>query len=101
MSQAALNASWSIIFNGDGYSAEWPIEAQKRGLRNVVSGVEATQALCDEKNLQLFERLGVMSREETSARAEAMQEMYAGMVEIELKVMGEMIGRKCVPACKK
>ena len=41
-----------------------------------------------------------MSREETAARAEAMHDQYAGMVEIELKVMIEMIQRKCVPACK-
>jgi len=100
VAQESLKDSWRIIFNGNGYSAEWPKEAEKRGLRNVVSGVEATQALCDQKNIELFERLSVMTSEETLARAESMHDQYAGMVEIEVKCMVEMITRSCVPACK-
>ena len=41
--QASLKDTWRIIFNGDGYSAEWPVEAAKRGLANTVSGTESTQ----------------------------------------------------------
>lgn len=100
VAQASLKDTWRIIFNGDGYSAEWPIEAAKRGLPNTVSGTESTQALCVEKNIALFDSLGVMSKEETLARADAMHEQYAGMVEIELKCMLEMVSRQCVPACK-
>ena len=51
-----------------------------------------------EKNLALFEKLGVMSKEETLARAEAMHDQYAGMIEIELKSMIEMVSRQCIPA---
>ena len=100
VAQASLKETWEIIFNGNGYSAEWPIEAAKRGLPNVASGVEATEALNNKKNIDLFAKLNVMSPEETSARALAMHEMYSGVVEIELKVMKEMIARKCLPACK-
>jgi len=100
VAQSSLKDTWQIIFNGNGYSAEWPVEAVKRGLPNVASGVEATQALVQPKNIQLFDKLGVMSPEETTARAEAMHDLYSGMVEIELKVMREMIQRKCIPACK-
>jgi len=100
VAQKSLNESWRIIFNGNGYSAEWPKEAEKRGLKNVVSGVEATQALTADKNIALFDSLGVMSSVETLARAEAMHDQYAGMVEIELKCMIEMITRQAVPACK-
>jgi len=100
VAQASLKDTWRIIFNGDGYSAEWPVEAAKRGLPNTVSGTESTQALLAEKNIALFDSLGVMSKEETLARADAMHEQYAGMVEIELKCMIEMVSRQCVPACK-
>ena len=100
VAQASLKETWEIIFNGNGYSSEWPIEAAKRGLPNVASGVEATEALNAKKNLDLFAKLNVMSPEETKARAVAMHDMYSGIVEIELKVMKEMIARKCLPACK-
>ena len=98
VAQASLKETWKIIFNGNGYSAEWPVEAAKRGLPNTVSGTDATQALVAEKNLALFEKLGVMSKEETLARAEAMHDQYAGMIEIELKSMIEMVSRQCIPA---
>lgn len=100
VAQRSLQSSWNIIFNGNGYSEEWPKEAAARGLPNVVSGVEACQALLAEKNISLFEKLGVMTKEETLARAETMHEQYSGMVEIEVKVMAEMITRQCIPACK-
>ena len=91
VAQASLKDTWRIIFNGDGYSAEWPVEAAKRGLPNTVSGTESTQALLAEKNIALFDSLGIMSKAETLARAEAMHEQYAGLVEIELKCMIEMV----------
>jgi len=100
VAQASLKETWEIIFNGNGYSSEWPVEAAKRGLPNLASGVEATEALNVKKNIDLFAKLNVMSPEETTARAEAMHDMYSGMVEMELKVMKEMIERKCLPACK-
>jgi len=95
-----LTEAWNIVFNGNGYSAEWPVEAAKLGLHIENSNPEAIQNLTREKNIVMFEKLGVMSKEETLARADAMQVQYSGMVEIELKCMIEMINTMAIPACK-
>jgi len=96
----ALNASWPVIFNGNGYSAEWPVEAEARGLPRIDSGVEAIEKLNEEKNLKLFESMGVMDREESAARAEVMHDTYIGVVEIEANCMSEMIKTQVLPAVK-
>jgi len=97
---AALAESESIIFNGNGYSAEWPVEAAKRGLLIENSNPEAIQLLKREKNIELFEKLGVMTKDETIARADVMHEQYVGTVEIEANVMVEMIETMAMPAVK-
>jgi len=96
----ALEAHWRVIFNGNGYSAEWPPEAGERGLWRIDSGVEAVQRLIDPKNLGLFASLQVMTEEETTARCEVMHEQYWGTVEMEANCMLEMIATKVLPACK-
>eukprot|EP00961_Rhodomonas_salina_P064729 871102-Rhodomonas_salina.1 len=53
----ALNEHWNVIFNGDGYSEEWPVEAEKRGLLNVASGIEALANIGSDKNIALFEKM--------------------------------------------
>jgi len=100
VSSEALTEHWNIIFNGNGYGAEWPPEAEKRGLHICNSGVEATQALTMEKNIELFKKLGVMEPDETAARCDSMHVQYSGMVEIELKCMIDMIKTKVLPAVK-
>jgi len=97
----ALEAHWSVIFNGNGYSAEWPVEAEKRGLWRIDSGVEAAQRLCDPKNTALFAKLKVMTEEETMARAEVMHDQYTGTVEIEALCMVDMINGHVLPSCQK
>ena len=57
VAKATLNDSWNIIFNGNGYSAEWPIEAAKRGLYNLSSCVDAIARLTKPENIKLFESL--------------------------------------------
>merc|ERR1711871_1280163 len=64
------------------------------------SNAEAIQNLVAKKNVELFEKMKVMSKEETFARAEAMHVQYAGLVEIELKCMIEMIQTMVLPASK-
>ena len=59
-----------IIFNGDGYSAEWEEEAAKRGLPNNKNTVDALKCLKEEKNLEMLDRLGVYSRVELGSRYE-------------------------------
>jgi len=95
----SLTAHWDVIFNGNGYSAEWPVEADKRGLWRIDSGVEAAQRLCDPKSTELFAKLNVMTEEETMARAEVMHDQYTGTVEIEALCMIDMINGHVLPSC--
>ena len=96
----ALGASWRAIFNGDGYSAEWRAEAERRGVWRIDSGVEALDRLGADKNAALFERLGVFSRTETAARRAVLLQHYAGTVEMEAAVMVDMIAQRIAPAVK-
>jgi len=97
----ALDDHWKVIFNGNGYSEEWPIEAGKRGVWRIDSGVESMARIAADKNVKLFEKLGVMSPTETEARAEVMYTQYSGTVEIEAKCMVDMIRQNVLPDCKK
>merc|ERR1711953_80527 len=60
----------NVIFTGNGYSAEWPVEAEKKGLPNLNTTPKAVKQWCSAKNLKVFEELSVLSKEETEARAE-------------------------------
>ena len=91
----ALGVAWKTIFNGDGYSAEWRAEAERRGVWRIDSGVEAVDRLAAEKNAELFERLGVLSRPELAARRVVMLQHYAGVVEMEAGCMVDMIVQVC------
>merc|ERR1719382_1154580 len=66
----------NVIFTGNGYSAGWPAEAAKRGLPNLNTTPKAIKQWASNKNVKLFEQLGVFSEEETKARAEVMYEAY-------------------------
>ena len=88
----------NIIFNGDGYSDEWPVEAQRRGLVNNRTLPDAAPAMLDEKNLDLLERFGVMSRVETTSHYEIKLEQYANLVSIEALTMLDMANGLILPA---
>ena len=96
----ALKDHWKVIFNGNGYSEEWPKEAGARGVTRIDSGVESMNRLNDPKNISLFKDLNIMSEEETKARAEVMFGHYTGIVDIEAKCMVDMINQHVVPDCK-
>jgi len=96
---AALDAHWKVIFNGNGYSEEWPIEAGKRGVWRIDSGVESMSRLADPKNTALFEKMSVLSKEECVARTAVMHEHYAGSVEMEALCMVDMIKQHIIPSC--
>ena len=98
---AALEEHWKVIFNGNGYSAEWPEEASKRGVWRIDSGVEAMAKVADAKNLALWTKMGVMTEAEAKARADVMFDQYSGVVEIECKAMIDMIKTHIVPSCEK
>lgn len=90
-----------ILFSGDGYSDEWVKEAERRGLPNVKSFIEASQALKDPKVVKLFTSLGVYTETELKANEKILEEQYVNIKEIEYKTLIAMVKRDVLPAmCK-
>ncbi|MDE5618311.1 MAG: glutamine synthetase type III, partial [Clostridia bacterium] len=87
-----------IIFNGNNYSAEWVKEAKKRGLSNLVSTPDALPHFKDEKNIALFEKHKVFTREEVITRTEIMMDNYCKVVHIEALTLSEMLRQDILPA---
>ena len=87
-----------IVFNGNGYSDEWVAEAEKRGLPNIKSMVDAIPALATDKSVALFEKFGVFTRTELESRVEIEYETYAKEINIEAKAMIDIAGKQIVPA---
>ncbi len=87
-----------VIFNGDGYSDEWVIEAERRGLPNIKTMVEAIPYYTSEKNIDLFKSQGVLSETELEARAEILYENYSKVINIEAKTMIDMATKQFIPA---
>merc|ERR1712179_458983 len=89
----------NVIFTGNGYSEEWPKEAEKRGLSNLNTTPKAIKTWNQEKNQKTFQELGIFSPEETEARAEVMYEAYNTTLSVEAKTMVEMVQTGILPAC--
>lgn len=87
-----------IIFNGDGYSAEWEEEAAKRGLLNNKNTVDAMKCLKDEKNLEMLDRLGVYSRVELASRYEILLDNYNKTIQVEALTALKMARNEIYPA---
>lgn len=87
-----------IIFNGNGYSDEWVEEAERRGLPNIRSMVEAIPALTTEQTVEMFERFHVLTRAELESRAEIRYENYSKAINIEARTMIDMASKQFVPA---
>ena len=87
-----------IIFNGDGYSDEWVKEAERRGLPNIKSMVEAVDTLTTEKSVKLFEKFGIFTKAELESRAEVLYEIYAKTINIEALTMIDMANKQYIPA---
>lgn len=90
-----------ILFDGNGYSAEWEAEAARRGLANIKKAVDAFPAMVSEKSVALFTSHGVMSEAELRSRVEIMYENYSKVVNIEAMTMIEMVSRDIIPAVNK
>ena len=86
-----------IIFNGNGYSDEWVEEAERRGLKNIPSTVEAAKEMIDEKNMAVLEKHGVLTREESESRYEITLENYSKTINIEALTSIEMVRRQILP----
>ncbi len=92
-----MNTHRRIIFNGDGYSDEWEAEAEKRGLLNLKSTVDALPLLKKPENIALFERHGVFSATEIDSRVDIILENYAKIIHIEALTLIDMMSREVIP----
>lgn len=93
-----LTENQRIIFNGNGYSDEWVAEAERRGLPNIKSMVEAIPAITTDKAVELFERFSVFTKAELESRAEIQYEAYAKAINIEARTMIDMTSKQFLPA---
>ena len=87
-----------VIFNGNGYTAEWEEEAAKRGLPNKKNTPAALPALIDPKNIALMEEFGVLTKVEMESRYEVEMEHYSKVINIEALTMLEMARKQLLPA---
>lgn len=87
-----------ILFDGDGYAQEWVAEAESRGLKNLVSTVDAAKYIINKGNIELFKRHGVMNETEIRARYEVKLEEYAKLTNIEALTMLDMARKFIAPA---
>jgi glutamine synthetase len=87
-----------VIFNGNGYSDEWVTEAEKRGLPNIKTTVEAAKALIADKNVAVMEKFGVLSKTEMHSRYEVTLENYSTTISIEAATTLLIAKRQILPA---
>lgn len=96
--QKTLKEHQKVIFNGNGYADEWLNEAERRGLPNVKTMVDATSSFTEPNTIAMFERQNVLSRTELESRAEINYEAYSKAINVEAKTMIEMASKQYIPA---
>ena len=96
--QETLKKHFRIVFNGNGYSAEWHQEAEKRGLLNLRNTVDAIPHWSSEKNKALFEAHGVLTKKEVESRGHIMEESYCKAIAIEAQSMLGLASTHVLPA---
>lgn len=87
-----------IIFSGNGYSKEWVAEAERRGLPNAKTMVDAIPALTTKKAVELFEKFGIFTKAELESRSEVLYETYSKTINIEAHTMTAMASKQIIPA---
>ncbi len=98
--QASLKAHKRVVFNGNGYEADWPKEAEKRGLPNAPDTPSALAAFAKPENAALFSKYGVMTKRELESRHEIFLEEYAKKVNIEGACARDIASEMILPAVK-
>lgn len=93
-----LNDHRRVIFNGNGYSAAWEEEAERRGLPNRKCTPDAMIALKDPKNIELMEEFGVLTKTEMLSRYEVEMEHYSKVINIEARTMLKIANKQLIPA---
>ncbi|MGN0649079.1 MAG: glutamine synthetase III [Oscillospiraceae bacterium] len=97
----AIKEHKKVIFNGNGYGDEWPVEAEKRGLPNLKSTVDAIECMTDAKSIELFTKFGVYTEVELHARQEINYENYSKTINIEALTAADMAKTEILPAVMK
>ncbi len=87
-----------IMFEGNGYSKEWEIESQARGLRAVRNVPESYEVYHEAQTLELFDKLGVLAPNEVEARFEILNEVYVKKLQIEARILGDICLNHVIPA---
>lgn len=100
VAREALKKHWKVIFNGDNYDEANQQMLTDRGVWRIDSGVEAIAQLTTEKNIALFEKMGVFTAEELAARQDVLHDHYTGTVEMEALTMIDMINQNVIPSVK-
>ncbi|MFA4033297.1 glutamine synthetase III [Blautia stercoris] len=94
----AIRKHKKVIFNGNGYTDEWIKEAEERGLYNLVSTPDALPQFIADKNIELFTKHSVFTKEEIYSRYEILLENYVKTINIESKTLQEMLTKDFIPA---
>ncbi len=92
-----IKESKNSIFEGNGYSDEWVKEAKKRGLTNISDTPTALEAFISDKNIELFNKMGVLTKREIQARYEIRLETYMKKIQIESRVLGDLATNHIIP----
>lgn len=93
-----LKEHHQVVFNGNGYSEEWVVEAEKRGLKNLRTAPEAIKEFTSEKNINLFESMKVLSRREVESQQTILYENFSKTVAIESETLVQMVSGYVIPA---
>ena len=93
-----ITESKDIMFEGNGYSKEWEIESEKRGLRAVKNVPESYEVYHDPQTLDVFAKMGVLAPNEVEARFEILNETYVKKLQIEARIIGDMCLNHVIPA---
>eukprot|EP00696_Hemimastix_kukwesjijk_P016554 gnl/Hemi2/5008_TR1730_c0_g1_i1.p1 gnl/Hemi2/5008_TR1730_c0_g1~~gnl/Hemi2/5008_TR1730_c0_g1_i1.p1 ORF type:complete len:582 (-),score=230.34 gnl/Hemi2/5008_TR1730_c0_g1_i1:217-1962(-) len=99
--RATLGRHMEVVFNGDGYSSAWVEEASRRNLPNLNNCVDAFETLTSPKNIELFEKMGVLTPTAVRAKQAVLLEEYIKITEIEARTMLQMSRNLIVPAALK
>jgi len=100
IAREALEKHWKVIFNGDNYDEANQTMLTEKGVWRIDSGVEAIAQLTSEKNIALFEKMGVLSAEECAARQDVIHDHYSGTVEMEALCLTDMLSQHVIPSVK-
>ncbi len=96
-----LDAHKRIIFGGNGYGAEWPVEAEKRGLPNLRTTPQVLEYVHRKENIRLFANHHILSPEEFEARLEVDLENYVKTIRIEARSLSNLVFTRVMPAAQK